>query len=172
MIEDQNNNDIEQVDEQVGTDADTMDAAAPESGDDAAPVASATPAEPADEDGASAAEGVDDDGEIDEGDTFERAYVEDLRRESANYRTQLRSVQEQLHRVLVEQTGLLADPADLSFDVAHLDDPEALGAAIDALIAQKPHLKARRFDPAAAAQGPKVSGGGDVNLIDIMRSRI
>ena len=102
-------------------------------------------------------------------DTFDRAYVEDLRKESAGYRTQLRATQEQLHRLKVEQTGLLADPADLTFDAAHLDDPEALAAAIEALLADKPHLKARRFDPAGAAQGPKANGGGSVNLADLLR---
>lgn len=104
-------------------------------------------------------------------DTFDRAYVEDLRKESAGYRTQLRAAQEQLHRALVEQTGLLADPADLPFDVEHLADPEALTAAIAALIEAKPHLKARRFDAGAAAQGPRVNGS-EVNLADLMRERI
>lgn len=101
--------------------------------------------------------------------TFDRAYVEDLRKESAGYRTQLRTVQEQLHRLQVEQTGKLADPADLAFDPAHLEDPEALAAAIDALLEAKPHLKRRALPVGAAAQGPKNSVTGDVNLVDLMR---
>lgn len=108
----------------------------------------------------------------DEPDTFDRAYVEDLRKESAGYRTQLRDTQEKLHRMMVEQTGKLADPSDLEFDPAHLDDPDALLAAIEALLADRPHLKARRFDPAGAAQGPKQGGGGQVNLADIMRQHL
>ncbi|WP_273491520.1 hypothetical protein [Gordonia otitidis] len=108
----------------------------------------------------------------DEPDTFDRAYVEDLRKESAGYRTQVRELQQQLHRVKVEQTGKLADPSDLEFDPAHLDDPDALLAAIEALLADRPHLKARRFDPAGAAQGPKQGGGGQVNLADIMRQHL
>ena len=108
----------------------------------------------------------------DEPDTFDRAYVEDLRKESAGYRTQVRELQQQLHRVKVEQTGKLADPSDLEFDPAHLDDPDALLAAIEALLADRPHLKARRFDPAGAAQGPKQGGGGQVNLAAIMRQHL
>ena len=110
--------------------------------------------------------------ENEEPDTFDRAYVEDLRKESAGYRTQVRELQQQLHRVKVEQTGKLADPSDLEFDPAHLDDPEALAQAIEAVLADRPHLKARRFDPAGAAQGPKQGGGGQVNLADIMRQHL
>ena len=104
-------------------------------------------------------------------DSFDRAYVEDLRKESAGYRTQVRELQQQLHRAMVEKSGMLADPADLEFDPAHLEG-DNLSLAIDALLQAKPHLKARRFDPAAAAQGPKPGDGGDVSLVDIMRSRI
>lgn len=102
-------------------------------------------------------------------DSFDRAYVEDLRKESAGYRTQLRTVQEQLHTVLAEQTGRLADPSDLPFDPEHLDDPAKLTAAIDALIEAKPHLKRRAFASGAAAQGPK-SSSGEASLLDIMRA--
>ena len=104
-----------------------------------------------------------------EGDTFPRAYVEDLRKESAGYRTQVRELQERLHRVSVEQTGSLADPADLPFDAAHLESPEALQAAIAALLEAKPHLKARRFAPDAAAQGAMGQASGGVDLLGILR---
>jgi hypothetical protein len=57
-----------------------------------------------------------------EGDSFPRAYVEDLRKEAAGYRTQVRELQERLHRMSVEQTGSLADPADLPFDAATLEE--------------------------------------------------
>ena len=105
-----------------------------------------------------------------EGDTFPRAYVEDLRKESAGYRTQVRELQERLHRMSVEQTGSLADPADLPFDPAHLDSPEALQAAIAALLEAKPHLKARRFAPDAAAQGAKGTASGGVDLLGMLRA--
>ena len=106
-----------------------------------------------------------------EGDSFPRAYVEDLRSESAGYRTQLRAAQERLHSELVRATGLLADPADLEFDAAHLEDPEALQAAIRALVEAKPHLKARSFAPGGAAQGVKGGASGGVDLLGMLRAR-
>ncbi|PWD42223.1 hypothetical protein ACN93_15125 [Gordonia paraffinivorans] len=105
-----------------------------------------------------------------EGDTFPRAYVEDLRKESAGYRTQVRELQERLHRMSVEQTGSLADPADLPFDPAHLDSPEALQAAIAELLAAKPHLKARKF-VGDVGQGSRGSANAGVDLLGILRSR-
>lgn len=107
-----------------------------------------------------------------EGDTFPRAYVEDLRKESAGYRTQVRQLQERLHRLQVQQTGALADPADLPFDAAHLESPEALQAAIAALLADKPHLKARAFAPGAAAQGARGQASTGVDLIGMLRGMV
>ncbi|KJR08440.1 hypothetical protein [Gordonia sihwensis] len=104
-----------------------------------------------------------------EGDTFPRAYVEELRQEAAGYRTRVKDLETKLHRLQVEQTGALADPADLEFDAAHLEDPEALQAAIEELLAAKPHLKARRFAPDAAAQGAKASASSGVDLLGILR---
>lgn len=86
-----------------------------------------------------------------DGDSFPRAYVEKLRKENASYRERAKDAEEQrgvlaarLHVALVEATGLLADPHDLPYDPDHLDDPEALHAAIAELIAAKPHLKSRK----------------------------
>lgn len=82
----------------------------------------------------------------DEQDSFSREYVQKLRDENARYRQRAGRADElahSLHRVLVEQTGRLADPSDLEFDEAHLDDPEALTAAIDDLLSNKPHLATR-----------------------------
>lgn len=81
-------------------------------------------------------------------DMFPRDVVEKLRRENAAARTKAKdrdALAQRLHRVLVEQTGRLADPTDLPFDEAHLADPEALTAAIDELLTRKPHLAARTF---------------------------
>ena len=44
----------------------------------------------------------------------------------------------------MKATGRLADPTDLEFDEDHLDDPDALAAAIDDLLARKPHLASRK----------------------------
>ena len=81
-------------------------------------------------------------------DMFPRDVVEKLRRENAAARTKAKdrdALAQRLHRVLVEQTGRLADPTDLPFDETHLADPEALTAAIDELLTRKPHLAARTF---------------------------
>lgn len=89
--------------------------------------------------------------EAEQPDTFPREYVEQLRRESAEHRTSAREarealepVQARLHTALVAATGRLADPSDLPFDAAHLDDEAALSGAIDALLEAKPHLASRR----------------------------
>lgn len=101
------------------------------------------PAEPADE------QTVDDDtssphaGE----DTFPRAYVDKLRKEAADARVKAKDRDEiaaRLHTSLVAASGRLADPSDLPFDEAHLSDPDALTAALDELLARKPHLASRR----------------------------
>jgi len=77
-------------------------------------------------------------------DTFPRSYVEELRKESARYRERSSGLAKRLHTALVAATGRLADPADLDFNDAHLDNPEALEAAIESLLASKPHLASRR----------------------------
>lgn len=80
-------------------------------------------------------------------DTFPREYVEKLRTEAAEARVKAKDrddIAHRLHTALVAATGRLADPADLPYDPAHLDDPEALTAALDALLAGKPHLASRK----------------------------
>ena len=88
--------------------------------------------------------------EIDENaDTFPREYVERLRAENAEHRTArkaaeeaLTPLQQRLFEVLVEKTGRLADPTDLAFDAALLED-DALTTALDGLLEAKPHLASR-----------------------------
>ncbi|CCH75086.1 conserved hypothetical protein [Nostocoides australiense Ben110] len=78
-----------------------------------------------------------------DGDTFPRDYVERLRRENARYREragQADDLAARLHAALVAATGRLADPSDLAFDEAHIEDENALTAALDDLLARKPHL--------------------------------
>lgn len=78
--------------------------------------------------------------------TFPKAYVEKLRKEAADNRVKAKNADNlaaRLHTSLVASTGKLADPSDLPFDEAHLDDPEALDAAIEELITAKPHLASR-----------------------------
>lgn len=111
-----------------------------------------------------------------EGDTFPRAYVEELRTENRERRMAAEdatgradALAARLHTALVAATGRLADPSDLPFDAAHLDDEAALATAIDELLDRKPHLAARRV---AGDVGQGARGGGEpVDLIGLMRAR-
>jgi hypothetical protein len=121
----------------------------------------------------------DDTPETAEGDSaaesFDRSYVEKLRAESAKYRTragQTDELAQRLHVELVKATGRLADPTELPFSEAHLTDPEALQADLDALIAAKPHYAARRPVPGTTV-GQGVQGDPPkqkTNLIGALRS--
>ena len=108
--------------------------------------------------------------ENDEPDTFPRSYVEQLRQENGRYRQRAQRADDlahRLHTALVEQTGKLADPTDLPFDEAHLDDADSLTAAIDELLTTKPHLAARRIAGDIGQGASKPSDG--VNLLNILR---
>lgn len=111
-------------------------------------------------------------------DTFPRSYVEELRRESKSHRE--RSVDAEsradgyarrLHTALVDATGQLASPADLPFDAAHLDDADALNAAIEALLTDKPYLKARRVS-GDVGQGVKGERSEQFSLIGALKNLI
>lgn len=83
----------------------------------------------------------------DTAETFPRSVVEKLRTENGRYRQRAQQADgyaQRLHTELVRATGRLADPSDLPFDAEHLDDAEALTAAMDKLLADKPHLATRR----------------------------
>lgn len=78
--------------------------------------------------------------------TFPRAYVEELRQENGKYRQRAQRADDlakRLHVELVRATGRLADPEDLEYAEEHLEDPEALTAAVGDLLARKPHLASR-----------------------------
>jgi len=108
-----------------------------------------------------------------EPETFPRAYVEELRTESARYRERARAADglaQRLHTATVAATGRLADPTDLPYDEAHLDDPDALAAAIDDLLERKPHLKARR-PVGDVGQGDRGRAAEPVNLAAMLRDR-
>lgn len=105
--------------------------------------------------------------------TFPRSYVERLRDENAKYRQRAgRSdeLAERLHRELVARLGRLADPADLPYDEAHLDDPEALTAAVDGLLSAKPHLASRK-PTGSVGQGIMSGSQTTVDLAGLLRSR-
>ena len=107
-----------------------------------------------------------------EPETFPRDYVEKLRKESAGYRVraqQADNLAARLHLALVADTGRLADPSDLAFDPAHLDDDSALSAALDDLLHRTPHLASRRprGDVGQGISGPSTA----TDLAGILRSR-
>ena len=105
-------------------------------------------------------------------DTFPRDYVEKLRDENAKYRQRAARADDlahRLHTALVRATGKLQDPGDLPFDEEHLDDPEALAAAVDDLLARKPHLASRK-PVGNIGQGVSESRG-TVDLAGLLRSR-
>ena len=102
-----------------------------------------------------------------EPDTFPREYVEKLRDENARYRQRAGTADDlarRVHRLLVERTGLLADPDDLEYVEEHLEDEDALTTAIDDLLARKPHLAARR-PRGDVGQGVTDAGGTDLAAI-------
>jgi hypothetical protein len=113
-----------------------------------------------------------------ESDTFDRAYVEKLRKESAGYRDKAKtaeasadSVSRRLHAALVAATGRLADPADLPYSADHLDDAGALTAAIDSLLEAKPHF-ASRVPRGDVGQGVKDSAPAQVDLLGRIRGMV
>lgn len=107
--------------------------------------------------------------------TFDRAYVEKLRKESANYRDKAKRAQEleqRLHNALVAKDGRLADPADLEFDPDHLDNPEALSNAISNLVAKKPGLRAQRLSGDVGAGVREKPKPPTTDLLSIMKGLI
>lgn len=108
----------------------------------------------------------------DEPDTFPRSYVEDLRQENGKYRQRAQKADtyaQRLHTELVRATGRLADPTDMPFDEDQLADPDQMEAAIDDLLARKPHLASRR-PVGDIGQGVSPSGG-TVDLAAILRGK-
>lgn len=108
-----------------------------------------------------------------EPETFPRSYVEDLRQENGRYRQRAQQADQyaqRLHTELVRATGRLADPTDLAFNTDHLDDPASMTAAIDELLARKPHLVNRR-PTGDIGQGVVSGETANVDLAAILRQR-
>lgn len=109
-----------------------------------------------------------------EGDTFPREYVERLRREAAGHRDRAKQADElraALWTARVAATGRLADPTDLVMpDDADPLDAEQVDAAVDELLATKPHLASRR-PTGDVGQGATPVSGGSVDLAGLLRSR-
>lgn len=109
-----------------------------------------------------------------EPEVFPAKVVKDLRKENARYRERAQkadTLAQRLHTALVGATGKLADPTDLEFDEAHLEDPDALAAAVDDLLARKPHLRARRV-AGDVGQGNRGKTGNGPDLLEAMRGTL
>ena len=109
----------------------------------------------------------------DEPDTFPRKYVEELREESKQHRLRAQradALAQQLFESRVRLLGRLEDPTDLPFDEALLEDDDALTAAVDDLLARKPHLAARTVAGRIGA-GESGSTDGEVSLVGMLRDR-
>ncbi|SBS76503.1 conserved hypothetical protein [uncultured Mycobacterium sp.] len=103
--------------------------------------------------------------------TFPRQVVEDLRQENGRYRQRAQradDLAQRLHTEMVKATGRLADPTDLAFDETHLDDPDALTAAVDDLLARKPHLATRK-PTGDIGQGHRGGASQPVSLLQILK---
>jgi hypothetical protein len=103
--------------------------------------------------------------------TYDADYVNGLKQESIDHRHKATTLATRLHTELVRQTGRLADPTELGFDAAHLEDPEALTAAIDELLTRKPHY-ATRTPHGNVGQGAKDQGAQPLNLVTHLKSLV
>ena len=106
-------------------------------------------------------------------DTFPREVVERLRQENGKYRQRAQQAEgyaQRLHTELVKATGRLADPTDLDFDESHLDDPDALAAAVDDLLARKPHLASRK-PVGDIGQGQRGGASEPFSLLQMLKER-
>ena len=106
-------------------------------------------------------------------DTFPRQVVEDLRQENGRYRQRAQRADDlakRLHTELVRATGRLADPTDLAFDEAHLEEGDSLSLAIDELLERKPHLATRR-PSGDIGQGHRGGSSEPVSLLQMLKDR-
>ena len=108
----------------------------------------------------------------DDAETFPRDYVEKLRKEAAEARVKAKKADDlarELFAAKVTATGRLADPSDLAFSDELVADADALSAALDTLLAAKPHL-ASRTPRGDVGQGPTGGDRADVNLAAMLRA--
>lgn len=118
---------------------------------------------------------AEDEDEDHDGDTFPRHYVKRLRERSAGYRARAKDAEArtaELERALfterVRALDVLADPSDLPFDAALLDDPDALRSAADDLVARRPHYRRRGVATGTGSHEEAAAGTG-VSLLGLMR---
>jgi len=151
---------------------DTTPADTPPAEDDTTP-ADTPPAE--DDTTPAGTEPAEDDEGDEDGDTFPRSYVKRLRERSAGYRARAKDAEArtaELERALfterVRALDVLADPSDLPFDAELLEDPDALRAAADDLVARRPPYRRRGIAAGTGSRDEAGSGPG-VSLLGLMR---
>lgn len=109
-----------------------------------------------------------------EPETFDRPYVEKLRREAAESRVKAKRADDlaaALWTARVTATGRLADPTDLVMpDDADPLDEDAIASAVDDLLERKPHLASRK--PRGDVGAGATPAGGTVDLAALMRQRV
>lgn len=109
-----------------------------------------------------------------EPETFDRPYVEKLRREAAESRVKAKRADDlaaALWTARVTATGRLADPSDLVMpDDADPLDEDAVTTALDDLLERKPHLASRK--PRGSVGQGATTGAEPVDLAALMRSRV
>ena len=80
----------------------------------------------------------------------------------------LTTTQQRLHSALVALDGRLANPDDLPFNAAHLENEEALQTAITKFLESHPTLK-KNYIAGDVGQGTRGSDKKPVDLIELMR---
>lgn len=110
--------------------------------------------------------------------TFDRQYVEKLRKEAGDHRVKAKEQEEVIdglkRRLFLNEVkglGKLADPTDLPYDAELVDDPDKLKEAVDDLLARKPHL-GRRVPQGDAGLGVGSEHSTGVDLLGMMRSNV
>jgi hypothetical protein len=111
-------------------------------------------------------------------DQFPREYVEKLRKESAGYRDRAKSAEDradalarELFTARVAASQKLADPSDLEYNADLLEDSEKLTAAINELIAARPHYAARKMT-GTVGQGVKGDTSAPFSLLDRLKQTV
>lgn len=108
-----------------------------------------------------------------EPETFDRPYVERLRKEAADARVRAKDRDDlaaALWTANVAATSRLADPTDLGMpDDADPLDADALTAAVDDLLTRKPHLASRR--PRGQIGQGETGSTASADLAGMLRSR-
>jgi hypothetical protein len=114
---------------------------------------------------------ADDAAQADEPKSYDADFVNGIKQEAVDNRQKAKALAIRLHTELVRQNGRLADPTELAFDATHLDDPEALTAAIDELLSRKPHYAART-PHGNVGQGAKDQGEPPFNLVSHLKGLV